>query len=575
MSRFAALTFAIVALAAAATTAAADGERFPLTAARNEWGGIELSWEIPVGHYLYRDRLAAEGQGGEAILLETPQGDLHGDVTFGEVEIYRHRATALVMDPVDAPFTVRWQGCEEGNICYPPESAKVDPVTLQVAPLSVDSALNGAPAFRLAKEEGLVEGMLSDGGAAWLVAGFLGLGLLLSFTPCVFPMYPIVAGLLAREGERLTPLRGLALSGTYALSLSAAFAAAGALAGMAGSGLSSSIHTPAASALLAVLFAAFAAAMFGAFEIALPGRLTTAVSRAAPRRRGSLGSAAALGLASSLILSPCVTAPLAGALAYVARTGDVALGAAALFALGIGKSLPLVALSAAGGGLLPKAGPWTMQVKHLFGFAFLAAAAWTAAPLLPGFAAPALTGAIALAFAAWAAHLLPAPAHARTGTALAAALYGVTMLAGSASGSTHPFLPMTKLPAAALTFDNARDVASVQSVLAKEEGKRPVMVYFTADWCVECLRLDRSLWPLPETAKALDGIRLVKADSSSYGPDEERLMREMKVKGPPTFVFFRNGAEVPGTRIEGAPSLTQIAASAERARETDKDSRGD
>lgn len=544
----------------------AEEERFALSASKDEWGGIELTWEIAPGHYLYRDKLSAEAPGGEAMILETPQGDLHGDVTFGEVEVFRRKATALVMDPGSEPFTVRWQGCEEGKVCYPPEAATVDPETLLVSALDSAAPSADGPAFRLAREEGLVDGLLSGGGRALVVVTFLGLGLLLAFTPCVLPMYPIVAGILAREGEALTPARGFLMSGTYALALAAAFAAAGAAAGLAGEGVSV-LHTPLAAGVLAVLFTAFAAAMFGAFDMALPSRLATAVSRAAPRGRGGFGSAAILGLSSSLVLGPCVTAPLAGALAYVAQGGDAALGAAALFALGIGKSLPLVAMSAAGGGLLPRAGAWMRQVKELFGFGFLAAAAWTAAPLLPVAAAPVMTATLALSFVPWAFLRLPGTPLLRVIASVGAAAYGLSMLASAAAGSPDPFLPGRRPALSGVAFVNGPDVASVQAILAEEAGKRPVMVYFSAGWCVECLRLDRTLWPKAATARALYGIRLVKADSSAYGPEEARLMKEMEVKGPPTVVFFgRDGSEVPGTRIEGAPSAAGLAASAAKAR---------
>src|SRR5690606_18986582 len=266
------------------------------------------------------------------------------------------------------------------------------------------------------------------------------------FTPCVFPMYPILAAALAREGERLTPGRGLRLSAAYVLGLASAFALLGAAAGWSGQNFQMVLQSSWTTGVIVVVFIALALSMFGLFELQLPSAWTSWIATRTGRRGGSTGSSAVLGFSSALIVGPCVTAPLAGALLYIAQTGDIALGTAALFALGLGKGLPLLVLGAFGGRALPQAGAWMEQVKRAFGLAFLATAIWLATPLLPPGADLVLWAALLIGFASYAfSVILPHELVRTAGRALGgiSLIYGAILMIGAAAGATDPLRPLT------------------------------------------------------------------------------------------------------------------------------------
>ena len=249
-----------------------------------------------------------------------------------------------------------------------------------VAPATADNSL-AAAGIAIADDGGVASSILEGSSVFWITLSFLGFGLLLAFTPCVFPIYPIVIGMLGRQGERTNARRGFALSTTYVVGLALAFAIVGAVVGWSGQNIQFALQSPVTTAAVAVLFLVLASSMFGAFELQLPSALTSRFARRSGG--GSLGSAGALGFTSALIVGPCVTAPLAGALVYIAQGGDWRLGALALFALGVGKGLPLIAMATFGASLLPRAGRWMEEIKRLFGFGFIAMAIWVATPLMP------------------------------------------------------------------------------------------------------------------------------------------------------------------------------------------------
>src|SRR5260370_32314684 len=214
-------------------------------------------------------------------------------------------------------------------------------------------------------------------------AGFFGFGLLLSFTPCVFPMIPILSGILARSGEHLSAKRGFVLSAAYVLAVALAYAALGVAAAWSWQNLQIALQTPLALGAISLVFVALALPMFGLYDLQLPARWIGRLSGGASSNRGSIGGAALLGFGSALIVGPCVTPPLAAALLYVAQVGDLARGASALFALGLGMGVPLLAFGTFGAGLLPKSGPWLVRIKHVFGFVFIGMAVWMLSRIVP------------------------------------------------------------------------------------------------------------------------------------------------------------------------------------------------
>ncbi|MBI6628527.1 protein-disulfide reductase DsbD [Pontibaca salina] len=525
-----------------------------------------LTWRIAKGYYLYRDYLAAETADGEKLNLDTPPGTVKDDPTFGTVEVYFDSVQAF-LPAASGPITITYQGCQDGGICYPP-------VTETLAAL--ETAAQPAQSLTLAQDQSGLDGLQARGGTLLVFAGFLGFGLLLAFTPCVFPMVPILAGLLASQGETLNARRGAMLSGAYVLAMAAAFGLLGVAAAWSGQNLQMVLQSPAAIWTVAAIFVLLALSMFGLFEIGLPTAWTNRLSSVGAARRGTLAGAWALGFTSALIVGPCVTAPLAGALLYIARTGDLALGAGALFALGLGQGIPLLIAGTFGARYLPRAGGWMDGVKRVFGFVFLGMALWLAGRLLDGPLILALWAALLVAAGifAGAMDLLPAETGPlrrmlKTGGVLAL-LAGAIMAFGAALGGTDPLRPLAPLlarggpetPQDQLTFTEVRDNAALDAALSKASGN-PALIYVTADWCVTCRTFDRKIWPDPDVRAALDGMTLIAADLSTFDAAGQKLLDRLDAVGPPTMVFLdRDRRETPGTRIVGDASAARVISAA-------------
>lgn len=578
-------------------------EAFQLSAEREGDGRVRLQWTIAPGYYLYQD-----GFGLRSAASDLPLPPLEGeavskdDPTFGVTTIYRDRVSAAVPVPRGTDeLTVSFQGCQDGGICYPPADRIVDPLTLAVS--GGGGGSSGAPAMSewvqapaipapavsepesggitlSRNDQGMVAGLLADGGVLFVLGSFLLFGVALAFTPCVLPMYPILGGALARQGDRLTPLRGFALSLAFVLAMSSAFALLGVVAAWSGQNLQMVLQSPLAVGAVSVLFAVLALSMFGLFEIQLPASWVSAVGRVGQGRRGSFASAGLLGFTSALIVGPCVTAPLAGALLHIAQTGDVRLGAASLFVLGLGKGIPLIAFGTFGPAALPKTGAWMNGVRRAFGFVFLGAAIWMLSRLVP----PPVTMALWALLAIGAATFLgafdvlspDAAGRQRVGKAagLAAALYGILLGVGAASGSGDPFRPLDRVlvaggmidqQPAGLDFQLVEEPRELDRQVARAEG-RTSLLYITAEWCVTCAAIERSVLSDPATQQRLSGLHLVKVDVSKNTASQQELMRRLEAFGPPTMVFLDpQGREVSNTRLVGDVTRSGLADAVSRA----------
>ncbi|ABS13203.1 cytochrome c biogenesis protein transmembrane region [Brucella anthropi ATCC 49188] len=560
-------------------------QAFRLSVLKDTDGRLVLNWQIADGYYLYRDHIEAKDGQGNALAVDTQPGQPKDDPNFGRLEVYYTHATASVKADAQ-PVELTYQGCQEDGICYRPETRTVDPVTLAIssemgqkakaltqasvfAPAAMPTVEQNT-AFALAPEKGMVEGLLDQGGTGLVIAAFLAFGVLLAFTPCVFPIYPILAGTLAREGEKLTAKRGFVLSAVYVVSLALGFAVVGAIAGWSGQNLQMVLQSKWTALALAGLFTLLALSMFGLFQIQLPNSWVSAISsRTGPngqQRTGSKRSAAILGFSSVLIVGPCVTAPLAGALLYIAQTANVALGASALFALGIGKGLPLIAFATLGAGTLPRAGAWMETVKQIFGFGFLATAIFMAAPLLPPGVDMVLWALLLFGAASFAFLRIPGRSVVARTIGTAAFVYGVILMLGVASGGKDPLQPLAAFGnrggnqnLAALQFAPVETVSSLQEKLVEARGDKPTLVYFTADWCVSCSTVERRVLPDASVKKALGDYQLIKADISQLTSGNADLMAKLGVAGPPTMIFFdRISKEPEGTRLVGDVTTASI-----------------
>ncbi|MCB8839768.1 protein-disulfide reductase DsbD [Aurantimonas sp. VKM B-3413] len=537
-----------------------------------------------------------------------------------------------------ATLSLTYQGCQDGGICYRPRTRTVDPSDLsplsqqpttkavqdRLAQLSKPSAASSpwteapvtdvesaaapgpgpverpagaqrtvsnlptaaAPAasssppdatrMKLDSPSGLIDGLLGDGGGAWVIAVFFSLGLGLAFTPCVLPMYPILSGQLARSGERLSAARAFALSTTYVLAMAAAFATVGFAAAWSGQNLQMALQSEAAIILVSVLFVVLALSMFGLFELRLPAAWTNRVSGARSGRRGGLAASAGLGFTSALIVGPCITAPLAGGLLYIARTGDVGLGASALFALGLGQGVPLIAFGTLGAGALPKPGPWMTRVTQGFGFGFLALAVWMISRILPDTATLSLWSALLIGVGVFVGALDVVSPDSRPRLRLAkavgvlAVLYGAILAVGAAAGGNDPLRPLAHIASAKVTMDaepQFRQVASASDIAQSLSGAdRPSLIYVTADWCVSCDVIKRDVFPDPAVKERMAGLQLLEVDVTKADPARSRLMQDLGVAGPPTMLFVdRNGHEVSGSRLIGEVSPRRFIEAADRA----------
>ncbi|OKO70436.1 protein-disulfide reductase DsbD [Bradyrhizobium sp. AS23.2] len=568
---------------------------FRLRVARED-SGVKLVWTIAPGNYLYRAMIVAKNAmpPGAPIAVRTPAGEPKDDPDFGPQEVYRDTLQAEIAS-VDLQghheIVVTYQGCaEKYQICYPPVSKTIDLQTLAIAgPTVADvGSSGGRSSFVDAPQD--VTGDADRGGSTdasqgsaadlsyWITLGgmlasFFGFGVLLSFSPCTFPLVPIFFGLMARSQERLSFGRGIVLAATFVGASASAYSMLGAFAAWSGSSANLQIllQTPIALGVMSAVLVVLALSMFGLFEIQLPAGFVNRISGAASRGgRGPLAAAAVLGFGSALLAGPCVTPPLATALLSVARTGDVARGMAALFLFGVGMGVPLLVFGALGPRFLPKPGKWLVRVRHAFGFILLGVAVSIFSRVLSQQLTLQLWGALAMGVAVYlGTQFLMAHMSGRfvsMGFATVAMLIGSVLLIGSAGDdnltATHildRFILRESEPA-----DSVRTVRSISALdlelaAARTENK-PIMLDFSADWCVECKAMDAVL-RRPDVRQRLQGFRMVRADVTAVDAASRALMERFEIVGPPTVLLFgRKGGSDPTTRIVGAVDANALLA---------------
>ncbi len=374
-------------------------------------GDIELRWHIAPGYYLYRSRLKIAGANGQPVAhVDKPAGRLIHDPYFGDEHVYDHDVSVDVDPGAAKRLELSWQGCARAGLCYPPQHATID-VPAQTGPgaanhmpsqplsANLSTASNDRQAPGSSAPSGSDQAFaarLAGGSLGWTLLAFFGMGLLLSFTPCVLPMVPILSGVIVGAGAR--GLRGATLSLAFVLPMAATYAALGVAAAIAGANLQAALQTPAVLGAFAAIFVALALAMFGLFELQLPGALRDRLSQASANQRGGhIAGAATMGVISAVLVGPCMTAPLAGALLYIAQSGNVVLGGSALLALGLGMGVPLLVVGSLGAQFVPRPGPWMNAVKTVFGFVLLATALWMIDRVAPAPVILALSGVLAIA----------------------------------------------------------------------------------------------------------------------------------------------------------------------------------
>ena len=567
----------------------AANEVFKLSAQPGEEEGIELNWSIAPGYYLYRDRISVT-LNGKALKVATAHGEFKDDPTFGPTEVYHSTATAVVAGdalPEAGEIQVTYQGCGENTICYPPMTKVLNLATLLIADSTgadgqdgITAKLSpGEPALP-SQADGEAEGSSLSGNYLSTLAAFLGFGLLLAFTPCVFPMIPILSGMLARSGGGTSVGRSFVLSGSYVVAMATAYGVLGVFAAWSGENLQTALQTPWAIVLMSLIFLALALSMFGLFELRLPQAWSAKLAGAAGNR-GSVGGAALLGFGSALIVGPCVTPPLAAALVFIAQTGNIVRGSSALFALGLGMGLPLMAFGALGGKVLPRSGPWLTKINRAFGFVFVGLAIWMASRVLPMWLVAADWGVffIALGVHLGATGMLSRlswqSARAfRVAAGGAVAVYGCLILIGAADAMYTPLRPLAFLGliANAATsgdersdFLNVSDEGALDAAIASASKQgRMMLIDFSAEWCAECKVMERTVLSQAVVRRQLHGMMLIRADLTHFDQSSKKLMKRFAVVGPPTMIFLNpDGTEIYEARVVGGIGvdgfLTRIA----------------
>ena len=515
-------------------------------------GETRLHWQITDKYYLYKKRFKFDGlDAAQTPVL--PQGQEHSDEFFGATQVYRDSLELLIPAGASGQVKVSWQGCADAGLCYPPQSQTVDLGGTQPA------AEQGQ-----AQDQSLASS-LQQRSLGWSLLLFFGLGLLLAFTPCSLPMLPILAGLVVGSGA--SPGRGFAVAGSYVISMALVYASLGVLAALLGANLQALLQQPWLLGSFAALFVLLALPMFGFFELQLPGALRDRLESAGRGRKGgSLIGAGVLGALSGLLVGPCMTAPLAGALLYIAQSGNAVQGGLVLFTLGVGIGMPLLLLVTVGSRFLPKPGAWMNLMKGLFGFLFLGTALLLVRPVLDESLWLALWGVLLLIVAGslWqqAQQFLRVKAlFAPLG--LLAGLWGSLMLIGAAGGSTDPWQPLQVYSAktvagspsqtahdAFITVNNPADLER-ELAAAKAQGQWVMLDYY-ADWCVSCKVMEKKVFGQPQVMQALNGVRLLRLDVTDDTVASRDLLSRYQVPGPPTFIWIGpNGIERRAQRITG------------------------
>jgi thioredoxin:protein disulfide reductase len=544
---------------------------------------IEVAFEIAKGYYLYRDKFkfAVDGESVAFGSPVFPKGKEKIDENFGKVEVYyKNVAIRLPVErnasgALPLKLNVTSQGCADAGVCYPPQTQTVS-VELP-APGSVPDA-SGATVAVDGDESGKIADTLKHAGFWASLAFFFVAGLGLSLTPCVFPMIPILSGIIAGQGHKASHARGFALSLAYVLGMAVTYAAAGVAAGMTGTLLSAALQNPWVLGSFALVFIVLSFSMFGFYELQLPTALQSKLSDEAGHLQGGRGIGVFLmGVLSALIVGPCVAAPLAGALLYIGQTGDAVLGGTALFVMALGMGVPLLIVGLSAGTLLPKAGAWMEGVKKGFGVLLLATALWLVSPVIPGFVQMLAWAALFIIPAIYLHALDPLPPHAKgwqrfwKGIGIVMLLTGAALLAGALAGNRDPLQPLAGLRGQAvaaeakkLPFEPVRSVAELDARLAVVD--RPVMLDFYADWCVSCKEMERFAFADARVRAKLQNTLLLQADVTANNEDDKALLQHFELFGPPAILFFDSkGHEVADNRVTGYQDSEQFTLTLDNA----------
>ena len=527
-----------------------------------------LNFKLDLGRdiYLYDDKLK--------VFISKPEKiEITEDVNIPTPEAYHEFIVLFNNLDLTIPFsllnskinsskyeiTVQFQGCSKAGLCYAPMSEKY---LLELDGTIVKKELKEVLVQTPVQNTGLNEtdtiaNSLKDGNILLILATFFGFGLLLSLTPCVFPMIPILSSIIvgASKNEDMTASRGFFLSLVYVLSMSVAYTIAGIIAGVFGANLQAALQNPYVLVVFALIFVALAFSMFGYFEIRLPASIQTKLNKTTDgKEKQGIAGIAIMGFLSALIVGPCVAPPLAGALVYIGQTGDALLGGMALFVMSLGMGVPLLLIGLGAGKFMPKPGGWMEGITRIFGIVMLGVAIWLLDRVLDA----------SLIMVLWALLMLGSAIYLKIYTniitrliSMVLLILGTVLLVGAISGATNPLKPLDKFTSSKsvvntneLVFQKVKNIVELE--LAIKNSDKPIMLDFWASWCVACKELEEITFKDDEVIKKLQGFTLLKADVTANSDDDKALQKMFAVVGPPALVFWdKDKNEVKSSKIVG------------------------
>lgn len=539
----------------------------------SENGRMFAEWQIADGHYMYRDKtkiIAADDSSFTTSNYVVDKGEFKRDEFFGDIYVFHHQAKAsLAIDNVqdgvkNASFKVKYQGCSEiAGICYPPITKTItldiNPIT-DVAASTLDDVAASTSSSTHVSEQDQIANLLKNGSVWISLLTLFGIGLLLAFTPCVFPMIPILSSIIIGQGKEISTGRGFSLSVAYVLGMASINTAAGVAAALTGESLAVMLQTPWVLASFAGVFVVLSLAMFGFYELQMPSFIQnklTSVSNS--QKSGSIGGAVIMGLLSAVIVGPCVAAPMFGVLLFISQTSDPYFGGLALFSLSLGMGAPLIVIGTSAGKLLPRAGAWMDTVKAIFGISLLAVAIWMIRSIVSDQVVLLLTASLLIVPAVYMGALdsLKAEATGWTrfwkGTGLIIFIYGIILMIGAAAGSSSVLNPLkgvvgsgsaTHATETHLQFKKIKGVEGLNAALAQAKAQnKTVMLDFYADWCVSCKEMESLTFTDPDVQSALSNTVLLQADVTANDEQDKALYKHFKIIGPPAIIFYNAQAE--------------------------------
>lgn len=543
-------------------------EAFQLQVSSNNNNQLILDFRVAEGYHLYKDKIKATLKQGNAILgsLQLPEAVQANDPVFGDVQVYHGDFQAIL--PVEniadtAEIEIQYQGCSsESGVCYPPAKKQMTLQASDFNQVSTNLPTQTTTSENLSETDQITSTLQNS--SVWIVIGtFFLFGLLLSLTPCVFPMIPILSSIIVGQGDQLTTRKAFIMSLVYVLAMSVTYTVAGVLAGIFGENLQVLFQNPWIIGSFALIFIALAFSMFGFYELQLPSGLQSKITNLSNKQQGgTLTGVAIMGFLSALIVGPCVAPPLAGALIYIGQTGDALLGGTALFAMSMGMGVPLLLLGTSAGKLLPRAGAWMDNVKAIFGVLMIGVAIWMAERILPEWTILFAWAALLIGSAIYLGALEPVGNKSgwhklAKSIGVIFLIYGVVMLIGLAGGSKNVLQPLTVFQSTGTSNSSQTEHLNFKSISTLAELKQeiakgnPVMLDFYADWCISCKEMEKFTFSDPTVQSALANVTLLKADVTANNADDKELMKAFNIIGPPAILFFNQQQEQKAQRVVG------------------------